>query len=242
MTTVIEPRDPMRRIKDYIKKLAPGLVSLRNRLRARYLKSLPAEKIFTDYYEHSTWGDPNTRSGRGSSLERTAYLRQALPELIKELGAKSMLDIPCGDYYWLQQIDLNLPSYIGADIVAKIVDGNNQRFANEKTKFEKLDLLKDNLPAVDIVFCRDCLVHFSYDDVAKAVERIRSSKSTYLLTTTFCNLDTNTDIYTGDWRPINLQRPPFNFPAPTKLLDERSPWPTDVREGKSLGLWKIADL
>ena len=242
MPIITEPHDPMRRIKNFMKKIAPGLVSLRNHLRTRNLKSLSAEQIFNKYYEECFWGDPNTRSGRGSNLERTTFLRKALPALVDELNAKTILDIPCGDYYWMQQIDLKVSTYIGADIVIKIVEENNKRFSNEKTKFEKLDLMEDNLPSVDIIFCRDCLVHFSYDDVFKAIKNIQRSNSAYLLTTTFQHLATNTDIYTGDWRPINLQKPPFNFPQPTKVLDEHSPWPTDIREGKSLGLWKISDL
>lgn len=242
MLIVMNPSSSMRRIKNFVKRMVPGLVNLRNYWRARNLKSLTPEHIFTSYYEQSAWGDPDTRSGQGSNLERTAFLRRALPALISELSATSILDIPCGDYYWMQQIDLQVPNYIGADIVTKIIENNNERFSTEKVRFQKLDLLNDSLPCVDVILCRDCLVHFSYDNVFKAIRNIQRSNSKYLLVTTFQHLATNTDIYTGDWRPLNLQRPPFNFPEPIKLLDEHSPWSTDIREGKSLGLWKICDL
>ena len=43
---------------------------------------------------------------------------------------------------------------------------------------------------------------------------------------------------TGDWRPLNLERPPFNLPAPALLLNEGCTEGGDTFADKSLGLWR----
>lgn len=47
---------------------------------------------------------------------------------------------------------------------------------------------------------------------------------------------------TGDWRPLNLERPPFNFPPPAELLAEGCTEAEGRFLDKSLGLWAIKDL
>jgi hypothetical protein len=42
----------------------------------------------------------------------------------------------------------------------------------------------------------------------------------------------------GDWRPLNLCAPPFNFPPPLRIIHE----PYRAFTDKSLGLWRVADL
>jgi len=100
--------------------------------------------------------------------------------------------------------------------------------------------LESPLPAADMLLCRDCLVHLSNAHIRRALANIRASDTTYLLTTTFTDRDRNQDIPTGSWRPINLLLPPYNFPEPLRLIDERCPDPTYA--DKHLGLWRVADI
>jgi hypothetical protein len=46
------------------------------------------------------------------------------------------------------------------------------------------DLTRDPLPKVDLVLCRDCLVHLSFDDIYESLDNLRRSGSMLLLTTT----------------------------------------------------------
>ncbi len=89
-----------------------------------------------------------------------------------------------------------------------------------------------------MIFCRDCFVHLSYADIAKATNNIKRSGSRYLLTTTF-GRKSNHDIITGDWRPINLCAPPFNWPAPVEIIYEDE---SGDNHDKAMGLWRISDL
>lgn len=91
-----------------------------------------------------------------------------------------------------------------------------------------------------MLLCRDCLVHLSHDQVKDAMRNVKRSAITYLLTTTFVRREANADIPTGEWRPLNLQRPPFDFPPPLRLIDEQCPHP-EFRD-KALGLWRVADI
>ena len=162
-----------------------------------------------------------------------------LPIIIKEQNCSSLLDVPCGDFYWMKLVDLNIV-YIGGDIVATIIEKNQKQYSNQNRKFIKLDIVKDKLPGCDLLLCRDCLVHFSDQDVFKAIRNIKTSGIKFLLATTFFSRKNNINIPTGSWRPINLQLPPFNFPAPNKLVVEKCP--VEKYDDKSLGLWEITDL
>jgi hypothetical protein len=96
------------------------------------------------------------------------------------------------------------------------------------------------LPSVDLIFCRDCLVRLSFANIRSAIANIKASGLTYLLTTTYPGRQ-NSDIATGEWRPINLQAKPFGFPPPLVLINEQCVVTPGYRD-KSMGLWRIADL
>jgi hypothetical protein len=197
------------------------------------------EETFTNIYRRNRWGDVESRSGAGSNREQTAAVRAALPRLLRELGCCRLLDIPCGDFYWMNLVELEA-EYIGGDIVPELVGCNQRLFGGQRRRFVRLDIVHDSLPSADVLLCRDCLVHLSHDQVKDAMRNVKRSAITYLLTTTFVRREANADIPTGEWRPLNLQRPPFDFPPPLRLIDEQCPHP-EFRD-KALGLWRVADI
>ena len=222
----------------------PGVVIIGRFLQQKFnnwwVKLLPKEKIFTDAYKSNVWGDAMSVSGPGSNLEETATIRKELPKLLHQLQISSILDIPCGDFYWMKEVDLVEIKYIGADIVQELIV-NNKQYENENISFIKKNLIIDDLPEVDLVFVRDCFVHFSFSDIFLALSNMYSSKSKYVLTTTFPSRSLNTDIATSyQWRPLNFQLPPFNFPKPLAIINENHP-ESDFSD-KSLALWKLEDL
>ena len=131
------------------------------------------EEIFNFIYENNKWGDGDTRSGRGSNLDRTKDLREELPNILKKLEVRCLLDIPCGDFFWMKEIDLEVESYIGADIVASLIESNSRLYGNELRRFMHLDLLHDSLPQADAILCKDCLVHLSFEDINLAIKNIK---------------------------------------------------------------------
>ncbi len=199
-------------------------------------------QVFGHIHETRHWGHPDSVSGEGSTELQTATLRRELPLLLENLGVRVLLDIPCGDFAWLSQVELALSSYVGGDIVPEIIQRNRERFPSPSRTFAVLDLSRDPIPAGDLLLCRDCLVHFSFADINRTFENLAEGDVGYLLTTTFTDCKENEDITTGDWRPINLQLPPFNFPPPLQLIQENSTEGGGIFVDKSLGLWRVADI
>jgi hypothetical protein len=207
---------------------------------ARWLKDLRSpSSVFARIYTENGWGDPESRSGSGSTMQNTEEVRRLLPGLLAELGVGAMLDVPCGDFHWMSSISMDV-DYIGGDIVDELVIANRRRHAGPRRRFERIDLLAGGLPRADLVLCRDCLVHLSFRHVFAALASIRASGSTWLLTTTFDGVGENRDIATGNWRRLDLTKPPFSLPLPDRVIDERCPGPSG--NGKRLGLWRVADI
>lgn len=220
--------------------------SVHRALRTRYaryrLKTKSTEDAFTGIYRSNAWGGRDSVSGPGSDIHQTRIVACELPALCNDLNIASILDIPCGDFHWMKSVDLNNIDYTGADIVEELVRKNQERYAKDGVRFQCANMVEDALPRVDLVFCRDCLVHFSFADAFSALESVCNSQSEYLLTTTFTGKRDNRDIVTGQWRVINLELAPFELPKPLKTIDEGCTQHDGAYEDKALGLWRIADI
>jgi hypothetical protein len=200
------------------------------------------ERTFGDIYENNGFNGKESVSGPGSDLKQTESLRTALPALFKELNIKTLLDAPCGDFFWMKDASLDLDMYYGGDIVPALINKNQKLYGTEKRLFKPIDITSDTLPKVDAIFCRDCLVHLPLYDIQAALDNFKNSGATWLLTTTFTKRKENPDIQAGQWRPINLEAPPFNWPAPQKLINEKCTEITadgGTYEDKNIGVWKL---
>lgn len=201
--------------------------------------------IFNNIFIANKWGDSESKSGSGSNLEQTSYIRNILPKLLSEHKIKTLLDLPCGDFNWMKETVTELSKvidkYTGGDLLHQLIFNNQSKYGNEKFEFKKIDLLYDNLSSYDLIFNRDCLVHFSYKNIYRALRNVKKSKSIYLLTTTFPG-SKNKDIKTGHWRTIDLQAYPFCMSQPLLLIDEKCSESGNKYFNKSLGLWKINDI
>jgi hypothetical protein len=224
------------------RRLRPIARALLRRVKTAPLRLAGAEKLFTRIYRRNAWLGQESSSGPGSSQAQTAELRRRLPALLRDLDCRTLLDASCGDFHWMSQTPLELESYIGADIVAEIVARNQGRHEDATHRFLCLDIRCTPLPRVDVILCRDALVHFSDRDVWRALANFRCSGSTWLLATTFPGRPANAAIVTGEWRPLNLEAPPFNLPPPLHRLDERYLLEDGRFADKSLALWPLAAL
>ncbi|NDW10783.1 class I SAM-dependent methyltransferase [Dysgonomonas sp. 520] len=177
--------------------------------------------IFDDIYKINMWHTEESVSGGGSTIDATKTVREELPQIIEKYRIESMLDVPCGDYNWMKLVDLKC-NYIGGDIVSEIIESNQQLYASDKVNFQVLDITKDDLPKVDMIFCKDCLLHLSYENVAKALNNFKKSGSKYLLVSNYSRTWRNHDIHNGDYRPLNIRRKPFSLPKPIYRFREKS--------------------
>jgi SAM-dependent methyltransferase len=208
----------------------------------RELSKLGLQERFERIYHTNLWSDPETRSGTGSSLDSTRVLREKLPEALRQLGTRVLLDVPCGDFTWMDHVDLAGIEYIGGDIVHSIVESNREQYAGTGREFIELDLTRDDLPRADVLLCRDCLVHLSYANIARVLENLRRSDIRYLLMTSFPGRGDNKDVEDGDWRPLDFEAAPFSFPHPVLTIVEECDEEGGSYADKSLCAWAVSDI
>lgn len=206
------------------------------------LAKLELQERFERIYHTNLWSDPETRSGTGSSLDSTRVLREKLPHALHKLETRILLDVPCGDFTWMDHVDLTGIQYIGGDIVRSIIEANNETNAGKGRSFVELDLTHDTLPDADVLLCRDCLVHLSYANIALVFANIRRSNLRFLLTTSFPGRGDNADVEDGDWRPLDLEAPPFFFPEPLLTIVEECHEEGGSYADKSLCAWRVTDI
>jgi SAM-dependent methyltransferase len=199
--------------------------------------------VFTRVYRRNVWGDAESVSGPGSTAARGEAFRGEIIDLLRRLDARVLLDAPCGDFNWIAEVADAVPQYVGVDVVPELIERVRAVHGNARRTFICADLVRDPLPRADVILCRDALVHFSFSEIRAALANFRRSGATYLLTTTFVDAPRNADIRTGaGWRDLNLQEPPFAFPPPLELIDERCPAYGGVNRSKHLGLWRLDTL
>lgn len=212
---------------------------MRARLTLYCLALLPVSWRFSRIYRNRLWGGKASESpsGKGSSIEATARIRNELPALLRSLQCKNLLDLGCGDYNWMRHVDLGVP-YLGADVVADVVQRNQARYAKQGVEFINLDGIKGPIPVdTDVILCREVLFHLSFRHARAMLANIRRSDARFLIVTQIQAECPNIDIYTGGFRPLDLTRQPFEFPQPLFSIPDDG-----VSTNRCLAVWRIRDL
>ena len=196
-------------------------------------------ETFETIYVENRWQSEESRSGDGSTLDQTIIVRKRLPQIMETLGARSLLDAPCGDFNWMREVKFaDDVEYIGGEIVPALVDNLRAAYGSNRRKFVQIDIVSDPLPDADVWLCRDVLFHLSEADIKATLHNFTRSKVRYLLTTTHDFVTENTDVTSGGFRFINLEIAPFNLGAPRQAIDDfLAPEPP-----RRLGLWSREDV
>lgn len=202
----------------------PKRVFSKRRRKKKVFRAGDAKSRFAEIYRSNYWGNSESVSGAGSTLEYTQNIRQKLPAILDELGVRSVFDAPCGDFHWMQNViaqrDLD---YLGADIVDELIKENKRKHQTPKLRFEALDIAEGPFPTMDLWICRDCFFHLPYRDILASLENFQRAEIKYLLTSTHIvgSGFRNTDLQAGGFRLINLFEAPFFFPrSPVARFDD----------------------
>lgn len=217
-----------------------GTLSAARRRRGFKVSHLDHKTIaerFTAIYKIGVWRHSETQeSSSGTGSEKLAVARVALelPALLHSIGTVRLLDVGCGDWSWMR--DVRIPcEYMGIDVVPPVVDALRQ-FERPGISFAVCDAIQGPLPPADTVLCREVLFHLSFKD-AKSVLRNIGQSAKWLIATSDTSLWFNSDIDSGDYRKINLQRGPFRLPPPVQFIPDNG-----VSAGRVLGLWRTSDM
>ncbi|QMU58277.1 MAG: methyltransferase domain-containing protein [Boseongicola sp.] len=173
-------------------------------------------------FEDKDWseGGKHPRSGVGSSLALTARIREALPGLFDRYEVQSFVDAPCGDWSWMQEVDLQGVDYVGLDISESLIAANQAAYARDGVSFAVADVTSDPLPKADLFMCRDCLFHLKYWLRWEFFQRFVASGSRYLLTTMHA-VEANRNVRdNGRFQAFNPTKSPFDFPEPVEAVVE----------------------
>jgi hypothetical protein len=193
--------------------------------------------VFETIHERNWWHSGESRSGLGSELSRTEEFRQALQEWLErhKTEIKTVLDAPCGDFNWMRAVALpGGVRYLGGDIVRPLIAEHMTKFQSEVRSFVELDIIAGPLPVADAWICRDVLFHFPFAAGVAVINNFRASGCRYFLSTTYAGEDNRKDIKFGWFRPVNLERPPFNLGRPIEMIRDAP----QGEHNRFLGVWR----
>lgn len=187
------------------------------------------ESVFTNIYETSIWGDNKNQeykgsSGDGSDIDYNKYTYVPfLKNFIQEKNIESIVDLGCGDFRCGPLIfdDLNI-SYTGYDAYNKVIEHNSLAHSKNKYKFIHLDFCnkKEDIVSGDLCILKDVIQHWSLKDIYPFLDYLTETKKfKYILITNCCyQRYDNSDIVTGDWRPLGCEYLPLKKYNAKKLF------------------------
>lgn len=202
----------------------PTPISIARRMmRTLRFGSMGHRRAFSYIFRERYWGDRESVSGPGSSHAQTENIRRELPGLVKRFSVQTFFDAPCGDLHWMRDVLPDLGCrYIGGDIVPEVVEMARRNCPVADADFLVFDLLHDRFPEADLWLCRDVLFHLSFANIRQvAANAARAAVPLVLVTSHQGDHVRNRPIATGDFRHLNLFRPPF------RLRDDQVLWRVD---------------
>lgn len=204
--------------------------------------------MFKDIYDQNRWNNIESRSGDGSTHSYTQGLVQKIPELINHLSISTFIDCPCGDFNWMKNVSIPQScQYIGIDIVEEMI-ANNAPFVDENHSFMVADMVSDNLPDADLIFIRDCFIHFDNALIIETMRNISRSNIRYIAVTNDLRearfpgknieLDRAKDGVNYEFRPNCFTLPPYSLPAPIYNFDDGDSW-HPWNGHKAISVWEM---
>ena len=134
--------------------------------------------------------------------------------------------------------------YQGGDIVEELVEELKTKYESSNNKFLSIDITSDQLPDADLLLCRDCFIHFSNEDIFRALDNFsRSNINYFLITHTINNTSIkNKDIFTGEYRFIDLFSKPFSLSKKTLISFQDDPMNNKTNNQKHMSLWTRSQI
>lgn len=177
-------------------------------------RDLPHEEVFDFIYSTGYWGlnEGGTAgsSGWGSGEAASRPYRDFLTAFLAERGIKSVVEVGCGDWQIGRLIDWSGIDYVGFDVSSVIVRSLDA-FVRPNVRFVLGDARAVELPRADLLLVKDVFQHWSNADILGFLPQL--PRFTFALITNGTSLDPeaplNQDINAGDYRAIDLSRPPF---------------------------------
>jgi hypothetical protein len=206
------------------------------------------EEVFTDIYRENRWGGIKGEfySGAGSGDDIVSAYISAISSTASHEGFlnATFVDLGCGDFSVGQQLLPMCSMYIGVDIVKPLIQNNKEKYENNKTHFQSLDIVEDPLPNGDVCFVRQVFQHLSNRQVSAVLQKLGNYRWVFITEhypTDNEAIQPNTDKTHGsDIRVyansgVYLCEPPFNLPV--RAIEQIIEIPgTSLGEGNDAGV------
>lgn len=163
--------------------------------------------------------------GGGSWKAQAGDARVFIQEKINEHKYETILDLGCGDWNWMQEIDFQGANYLGVDADAEMIYNNSVKYAFNGIAFKYADIFSMDIPEVDLVICRDVLFHVRLELGLSLINKLKERSRLHFISTSFNQTGKNQDprpyCKIEDWGfyRINLLEDPFNLKK--NLVDSR---------------------
>lgn len=164
--------------------------------------------VFTRIHALNIW---RCGSGEGSLPEHTKSYRRFLERFIRDRQIRSVVDYGCGDWQFSRLINWDGVRYLGLDIVDSLIEHHLQTYRKDNITFEVLARTPVEFPDAELIILKDVLQHWSHQSIRLFLLKIIRYK--FALITNCVNPygpTDNRDILDGDFRPLDLTRPPFS--------------------------------
>ena len=132
-------------------------------------------EIFSEIYQRRLWGGERGvySSGTGSKDDVNASYVALVRALIISEGVRSIADLGCGDFRVGRQIISPGVTYVGCDVVPKVVESNVAAFATDSVAFKVADIVTDPLPDAGLGIIRQVFQHLPNADIARVLQKAR---------------------------------------------------------------------
>ena len=203
--------------KIYVSKIFQSLP-----IKKKYIRKL----VFTSIFKSKHWIQENDNlkiinisvSGHGSNTEtlQSKNLINCMIKFIDKFNINSILDIPCGDFLWMNQVMKIRPEirYLGIDIVDQIIKNNKNKYIHKNIEFKCEDILNFKTDKkFDLLLMRDFFIHINNSEIQIILDKIKKWNIDYFASESY-SVEKNFDVLTGKHRKINLKINPFNLSNP----------------------------
>lgn len=173
-------------------------------------------KPYEDQFKHGWQPKGPLLCGMGSLEKYAKPSRQELAKCLKSTGAKSVLELGCGDLVWHGE---NLPhhNYTGIDLHER--DTWNKR-REEGAILIEMEAGSPNLPHAEFIVARDVFIHLSNRYIVQVLEYIKEFGTWLLASYDPFNNDRNRDgeDFFKKQAGMDLSQEPFNLKFDPKSL------------------------
>lgn len=209
--------------------------------------------IFENIYDNKLWHGGG--SGHGSDPGVARPWVDQVNDTMRRCSVTSVLDAGCGDWRMWPTDSFAGIDYLGVDVVPAVIAANRAAHGSTSRTFQVADLSTADLPAADMLITKDVWQHWENAQVLQFLDR-NAAKYRVIIAANDIRLHRlrsrlhiglqgrrqNSTGKLGDWRPLDLRKPPFaqydfrwlsefrsgNFVKAAFLLQRDGPGPAAV--------------